>query len=158
VLLRWLSRVSDPKVKEEIVRALSVPWAKPAATAPLIEQFRVVADSVDPTGLGLRWAVGNALDVVFDDASFDALAELARDRRYGRARQMVVLGLGRSKRPEAVEVLLGLVDDPDVDGHAIKALGKLKSPAARAALEAKLTDSRAWVRGEARKALAKLPE
>lgn len=157
VLLRWLARVSDPKVKEEIVRALSVPWAKPAATAPLIEQFHAVDESVDPNGLGLRWTIGNALEVVFDDASFDALAELAQDRRYGKARQMIVLGLGKSKRPEAVDVLLSLVDDPDVDGHAIKALGKLKPSAARAALEAKLDDKRAWVRGEARKALAKLP-
>jgi HEAT repeat protein len=157
VLLRWLARVSDPKVKEEIVRALSVPWAKPAATGPLVEQFRLVDASVDPTGLGLRWVIGNALDAVFDDAAFDAFAELAADRGYGRARQMVVLGLGKSKRPEAVGVLLGLVGDPDVDGHAVKALGKLKAPAARAALEAKLDDSRAWVRGEARKALAKLP-
>lgn len=156
VLLRWLARVTDPKVKEEVVRALSVPWAKPVATRPMIEQFRLVDVAVDPTGMGLRWAIGNALDVLFDDASFSELAELATERRYGKARQMVVLGLGRSKRPEAVEVLLGLVDDSDVDGHAVKALGKLKAPAARTALRAKLGDNRAWVRGEARKALAKL--
>lgn len=156
VLLRWLSQVTDPKVKDELVRALSVPWAKPTATGPLIEQFRLVDESVDPTGLGLRWTIGNALDVLFGDASFDELAELAEDRRYGPARQMVVLGLSKSKRPEAVDVLLGLVDDPDVDGHAVKALGKLKAPAARTALETKLGDKRAWVRGEARKALAKL--
>jgi hypothetical protein len=157
VLVGWLSKIADPKVKEEIVRALSVPWAKRVATRPLIGEFRRVDASVDPTGSGLRWAIGNALDVLFDDASFDELAELARDRRYGKARQMVVLGLGKSKRPEAVGVLLGLVDDPDVDGHAVKALGKLKAPAARAVLERKLGDERAWVRGEARKALAKLP-
>lgn len=157
VLLRWLERASDPKVKEELVRALSVPWAKPMATGPLIEQFQLVDQSVDPSGLGLRWTIGNALDVVFDDGSFDALAGLAQDRRYGKARQMVVLGLGKSKRPEAADVLLGLLDDPDVDGHAVKALGKLRSPAAREALEIKLDDRRAWVRDEARKALAKLP-
>jgi HEAT repeat protein len=157
VLLRWLGRVDDQKVKDEIVRALSVPWAKPAATRPLIEQFRLVDAVTDPTGMGLRWTIGNALDVLFSDASFDALAELAADRRYVSARQMIVLGLGKSKRPEVVGVLLGLVDDPDVDGHAVKALGKLKAPVARTALQAKLDDKRAWVRGEARKALAKLP-
>jgi HEAT repeat protein len=105
----------------------------------------------------LRWTIGNALDVLADDSSFDDFVELVRDRRYGKARQMVVLGLGKSKRPEAVDVLLGLVDDPDVDGHAVKALGKLKAPSARTALQAKLDDKRAWVRAEARKALAKLP-
>jgi HEAT repeat protein len=157
VLLDWLPKITDRKVKTEIVRALSVPWAKPAATRPLIEQFRQVDAAVDPTGTGLRWTIGNALEVLFDDASFDELVELAEDRHYGKARQMVVLGLGKSKRPEAVDVLLRLVDDADVDGHAVKALGKLKAPAARTAFDTKLDDPRAWVRGEARKALAKLP-
>jgi hypothetical protein len=156
VLLDWLPRVTDRKVKEEIVRALSVPWAKPQATRPMIEEFRRVETSLDPTGTGLRWTMGNALDVLEDDSCFEELVELVRDRHFGKATQMVVLGLGKSKKPEAAEVLLGLVDDPDVDGHAVKALGRLKAPAARAALERKLDDSRAWVRGEARKALAKL--
>lgn len=157
VLLGWLPRVTDRRVGEEIVRALTVPWARPAATRPMIEEFRRVDLSVDPTGTGLRWTIGNALDVLADDSVFDELVGLARDRRYGKARQMIVLGLGKSKRPEVVEVLLGLVDDPDVDGHAVKALGRLKARDARAALERKLDDERAWVRGEARKALARLP-
>jgi HEAT repeats len=156
VLLKWLPRAADRKVKEEVVRALSVPWAKPEATSPMIEEFRRVDASVDPTGTGLRWTIGNALEVLADDSCFEALVGLVQDRDFGKARQMVVLGLGKSRRPEAVEVLLGLVDDPDVDGHAVKALGRLKSPTAREALERKLDDSRAWVRGEARKALAKL--
>jgi HEAT repeat protein len=79
-------------------------------------------------------------------ASFAELAALAQDRRYGKARQMIVLGLGRSKRPEAVELLVGLVDDPDVDGHAVKALGRLRAAAAREVLESKCDDKRAWVR------------
>jgi hypothetical protein len=69
-----------------------------------------------------HWTIGGALEVLADDSSFDELAELARDRRYGMARQMIVLGLGRSKRPEAVEVLVGLVDDPEVEGQPVKAL------------------------------------
>jgi hypothetical protein len=156
VLLDWLPRVTNVKAKGEIVRALSVPWAKPVATEPLIDEFRRLDVSADPTGTGLRWTIGNALEVLFADANFEAFTELARDERYGKARQMVVLGLGKSKRPEAVDVLLGFIGDPDVDGHAVKALGKLKAPESRPALESKLADSRAWVRSEARKALAKL--
>jgi len=157
VLLHWLGVVENPRAKGEIVRALSVPWAKPAATKPLIDQFRLISKSVDPTGLCLRWAIGNALHAVFDDAWFDELANLSTDRHFGRAREMVVLGLGKLKRPEAVDVLLSLVDDPDVDGHAVKALGRLKTLRARAAFQAKLDDKRTWVRNEARRALAKLP-
>jgi len=123
----------------------------------MIDEFRRVNSSVDPTGTGLRWTIGNALEVLADDSSFDELAGLARDRRYGKARQMLVLGLGKSKRPEAVEVLVGLMDDPEVDGQAVMALGKLRTPLARAALESKRDDKRAWVRREARKALGRLP-
>ncbi|MFF1531069.1 HEAT repeat domain-containing protein [Cellulomonas sp. NPDC058312] len=156
VLVEWLGRASDPKVKGEIARALSVPWAKPVAVRPVIEEFRAVDVEVDPTGTGVRWTMGNALEVLFDDAYFDAFVELAADKRYGKARQMVVLGLAKSKRPQVVDVLLGLVDDPDVDGHAVKALAKLRAPAARLAFESKLGDSRAWVRSEARKGLNRL--
>ena len=156
VLLDWLGRVRDPKVKTEVVRALSVPWAKPGATRALIAEFREVNSGVDPSGTGLRWTIGNALDVMFDDAHFEAFADLATDKRYAKGRQMVVLALGKSKLPQAVDVLLGLVEDPDVDGHAVKALGKLGAPEARGAFESKLRDSRAWVRSEARKGLSRL--
>lgn|GEM_PF-280675 len=153
VLLSGLQRATGQKVKGEIVRALSVPWAKPIATGPLIEQFRKVHDD---TGMGLRWTVGNALEVVWDDARFDDLVALVRDESFGKAREMVVLGLGRSKKPEAGQVLVELLGDPIVSGHAVKALRKLKVPAARPGLEQMLSDERAWVRKEAERALAAL--
>lgn len=153
VLLSALGSVTDRKVKGEIVRALSVPWAKPAATRPLIEQFKEVEDE---SGLGLRWTIGNALEVVWDDSLFDELVQLARAREFGRAREMVVLGMGRSKRAEAGRVLIELLEDPAVSGHAVKALRKLKVPDAQPGLERMLDDDRAWVRKEAQRALAAL--
>lgn len=153
ILVAALPRVTEKKTLMEVVRALSVPWAKPAATRPLIELFRRVEDS---TGLGVRWAVGNALDVAWNDDDFDELVDLARDRSYGRSREMIVLGLARSKRPEAGEVLVELLNDADVNGHAVKALRKLKLPAARSGLERMLDDDRAWVRKEAERALVAL--
>jgi HEAT repeat protein len=106
--------------------------------------------------MGLRWTIGNALDVAWDDAHFEELASLARDRSYGRAREMVVLGLGRSRRPDAGRVLVELLEDSEVNGHAVEALGKLGVPYARDALERMTSDSRGWVRSAATKALAKL--
>jgi HEAT repeat protein len=156
VLLRWLPVVSDRQVKEDLVRALSVPWARPVAARPLIDEFERVDERVDPTGTGLRWAIGNALSIVADDSVFDDLVRLVEDRTFGKARQMVVLGLGRSKRPEAVSVLIGLLDDEDVSGHAVKALAKLGVEEARPALERMVNDPRAWVRNEAKKALSRL--
>jgi HEAT repeat protein len=153
VMIAALSEVTEQRALMEVVRVLSVPWAKPDATGPLVNLFRRVEDS---NGLGLRWAVGNALDVTWDDTHFDDLVELACNRSYGRAREMVVLGLARSKRPEAGDILIGLLDDPDVNGHAVKALGKLKLPRARSGLELMTSDSRGWVRKEAQRALAAL--
>jgi HEAT repeat protein len=156
VLLRWLARAETLKEKEEIVRALSVPWARAAALGPLIKEFRAAPAPGDPKSELMRWAVGNGIEVLWDDARFEELVALARDERYGKAREMVVLGLGRSKRPEAGAVLVELLDDAVVNGHAVKALGKLRDPRARDGLRRMTEDGRAWVRKEAERALARL--
>lgn len=155
ILVAALPEITEHSELDGLVRALSVPWAKPAATGPLIELFRRVEHD---SGLGVRWTIGNALDVTWNDDFFDELVELARDRRYGRAREMIVLGMARSKRAEVGEILIELLDDPDVNGHAVNALRKLKPPpaAARPGLTRMLQDERAWVRGQARHALEKL--
>jgi len=145
--------LEDGKRTEEIVRALTVPWARPAATEPLIRLFR---DVDDPRELGLRWTIGNALEVVWDDRYFDQLADIVKDDSYGRSREMVVLGMARSKRPEAPDILIELLDDADVNGHAVKALTKFKVPRARSGLERMSSDSRSWVRKAAERALRNL--
>ncbi len=155
VLLRWLDRCEGSFEREEIVRALSVPWARDAALGPMIAAFRATPRSGQADEL-LRWAIGNALEIMWDDSRFDDLVGLARDESFGKAREMVTLGLGRSRKPEAVSVAIELLDDPVVSGHAVKALRKLKDPRARSGLERMLDDDRAWVRREARRALAAL--
>jgi hypothetical protein len=88
VLIDWLrkadARVPDadrPKVREGLVRALSVPTARPA-TAPvlIVSEFR---KAHGPDGRGLGWVVGNALSVVADDSVFDEIAALVGDHSYG---------------------------------------------------------------------------
>lgn len=113
-LLRWLPQVSDLVVKEQIVRALSVPWARPAAASSLIEEFRTIEGEGDPTGTGIRWAIGNALSIVGDDSVFEDLAAIAKERHFGKSRQMIVVGLGRSRKPEVVPLLIDLLDDSDL--------------------------------------------
>jgi len=155
VLLKWLPKVPVEE-KEDIVRALSVPWAKSQALDPLIALFRADPVPSDPRGELLRWAAGNALDVLWDDSRFNELVALTTDPRYGKAREMVVLGMGRSNRPEAVDILIRHLDDPVVSGHAVKALGKLREPRARAPLESMTKDKRTWVRRAAERALLRL--
>jgi hypothetical protein len=152
-LLSWLPRIKDPAMKEDIVRALSVPWARPMAASPLIHEFvNAPADSE----LGLRWTIANALTVVADDSVFEDVVALLRNPKYGRAREMLALALANMKTPRAADVLVESLQDPVLAGHAVKALGKLKSRKAESAIRPFTTHPKAWIRAEAKKALASL--
>jgi HEAT repeats len=153
ILLAWLPKVQNLDVKQDIVRCLSVPYAKPVAAGPLIDEFRR-AEEESP--MGLRWVIGNALEVVGDDAVLDDMIELATDRRYGKAREMLVAGLGNMSDQRVIPVLLDLLKDDEVSGHAIMALGKLKPQAARPHVEPFLKHPNAWVRKEAAKTIEKI--
>jgi hypothetical protein len=150
-LLQWIPRVVNPHVKEELVRTLSDPRAKPEAAPVFLQEFKKEGSS-----LGLRWALANGLEVVADDFVFEDVAQLVREARYGAARQMLALALGNMKNPRAVDVLVGLLDDDEVVGHAVMALGKLGASTARARVERLTTHPRKWIREEAKKALRRM--
>jgi HEAT repeat protein len=159
VLVRWLDALDFSDVRrvrgdvEMVVRALAVPTARGVAAPTLIKLFKHVADR-DPLGLG--WAIGNSLEVVADDSVADDLFALATGRSYGRAREMVVLGLARLLSPRAEQVLIDLLNDEDVVGHAVIALGKRRSRVAEPVIARLLQHPKPWVRKEARKALARI--
>jgi HEAT repeat protein len=162
LLLDWLRHVDErftdaerSSATELLVRALTVPAAGPAATPTMLELFRTVEDR---SGVGLRWVLGNALSVVADDSFFDEIADLIRRREYGRARQMLVLGLARLKDPRVGPLLVEVLDDDDVAAHAVIALGRLRPPDVRQPVEALLRHPSALVRREAKKTLGRLPD
>jgi HEAT repeat protein len=128
-----------------------VPWARDAAPLLLAEFER----AEDATGAGLRWAIGNALEVVANDDIADEMIKLATDRRYGKAREMVVVGLGKLKNPRVADVL-NLLTDEDVVGHAVMALGRLRARRARSRIEPLLNHPKPWIREEAKKALTNI--
>jgi hypothetical protein len=152
ILLRWLSRISDLLVKEDIVRTLSVPWAKPAAGPALIEEFRRAENDE------IRWAIANGLAVIADDGVFGELMQLVKDKRYGKPREMLALALGNMQDSRAVTVLMDLLNDEQLVGHAVMALGKLKASAAQVRLQELTHHPTDWVRKEAKKALASLDQ
>ncbi|EGD40659.1 hypothetical protein NBCG_05083 [Nocardioidaceae bacterium Broad-1] len=160
VLVDALTTTEDLGELEAIVRALSVPWAKKEALAPLIDRFRSLPATGDQRVESVRWVIGNAIEVLWDDALYDDLVGILSDRRYGRAREMIAEGARKSKRPEIVDTLVSLLTDPDVNGHAVRALARIKVPitGARPGLEAMLKDNRAWVRTSTVRALAKVAE
>jgi hypothetical protein len=176
-LLRWLPKIDDPCVKDSIVRCLSVPWVGNNATAQLIEEFRRYAPILPspPTVwvdnkmrelsdeeikavpfFHLAWAIGNALSIVGVSGFEGQIIELCRNTKYGMARQMLVLSLGRLGVSEAEETAVQLLRDEGVQLHAIGALGRMKSKRALFELERLVADKRPAVRKEARKAITKI--
>jgi hypothetical protein len=178
LLLRWLPLVDeDLDIKQDIIRCLSVPWVGNKATAELIEEFKKYAPILpkpsnpwlgnqlretpeEEKKLGpyfsLAWAIGNALSIVDVEGFERQIIELCRNPKYGMARQMLVSGLGRFHGSEAEEAALELLADEEVRIHAIGALGKMKSKRALFQLEKLLTDKRAAIRKEVRKAITKI--
>ena len=134
------------------MRALSVPWARPAAAIPLIEEFL----KLSPDFSSLKWAIGNALSVVGDESVAGELIAIATERRHGEARQMVIVALGKLRKTRPVPVLLALLDDPRVAPHAIDALGRLRATEAVWRLQELLHSERSLIRAEAAKALKKI--
>jgi HEAT repeat protein len=154
ILARWLPVVTDTAVKADIVRALGVRWAT-AASPALLAEFRRAPAGLD--GLpGPRWAVASALAETARDDVLDEIVALARKRDYGRDREMLVVALGNMRDPRAIDILLELTQDDETVGHAVIALGKLRAEPARSTLESCLDHPQPWVRGEAKKALARL--
>ncbi len=152
VLVRWLTDVDYPPLKKDILQALSVPWARGASVA-LVREFERVEDA---TGTGIRWAIGNALEALASDEIAEEMFRLATERRFGRAREMVVLGLGKLRDPRVVEVLLNLLSDDEMMVPALGALGMLRATVARSRIEPFLTHPTPWVRKAAKKALARI--
>lgn len=155
ILLEWLPRIENPVVRESVVRALTVRWARPAAAPVMLGELRRLRDSADES---LRFAVANALSEVADDRFFDEVAELAVNHRYPVSeRGVLVLSLARMReeRPRAIEVLREMLAD-DVAPHAITALGQLRAREARGDIEPFLKHPERWVRAEAKKALKRI--
>jgi hypothetical protein len=85
----------------------------------------------------------------------DALARIAVDQRFGKGRQNIVLLLGEYGQNDYGHILGHLLTDPDVYGHAIKALtrAKIKGYADRV-LNILQNEKNGWVRAAARKYLS----
>jgi len=153
ILLKWLPITENLDVKEAIVRALTVPWAKPIAAPALLAEFYNMMNESD---IGIKWAIANALEVVADDNSYTEIVNLVQYPHSGSARKMLTLALGNMKNPNAQDILIDLLEDDLVAGHAIMALGNLRSIKAYNIIRRFLNHPRTWVRKEAKKALTKI--
>ncbi len=119
VLLEWLPKITDPALKQTIIGRLRNPAAKGIATEHLIAEFASTTDHA------LRWHAGDALQYVATKEQRPALVPLARDKRYGKGRQMLFEAIGRLKSEEALRTAREALTDPEVALHAGGAFRRL---------------------------------
>jgi hypothetical protein len=163
-LLNWLPRATYLLLAEDIVRTLSVGFAKKLARPDFLGFFReppYVQDPLRPATSGpprehLRWVIGNGLGIFADPSAAQELLALARDRNFGRARYQIVAALPRTKDDLVPEVLLSLLDDQTVRAAAVDGLGRMRYAPARAPIEALLSDPDKNVSEQAKKALKRM--
>lgn len=119
ILIKWLPLVETAELKEVIARGMTgEPSAMGEGAHALLHEFRKAPDD-EPS---LKWAIGNALSTLADPSLADDLIALLNDGTQDSGRQMLCQALRHTKDPRAPDVLIGLISDPDVGGHAIGAL------------------------------------
>lgn len=156
-LIRLVRQVETPKIKEQVIRALTVKSAKRRCEETIINEYLQVPKTDEYHCV--KWVIGNTLYYLGTiDQYFDAIAEIVSDKSHGTTRKMLVSLLGKSKKhkEQAEKILLELLEDKDVQGHAINALGNLRSVRAIEPIEEFLSSTNEWHRREARTALKKI--
>lgn len=166
VLVSWLPRAGYLLLSEDIVRTLSVSFAKKQALPEFLRLFRRPPSVYDPMRPvtseppeeALRWVIGNGLGIFADPAIADQLIELALERRFGKARTQIVLYLPKTKDDRVGGVLLNLLDDPTVSAFAVQAIGKMRLAEAREEIASLLQHSDKNIRDQAKKALKRIDD
>lgn len=143
---------SDPRIREGVVRALTVKEAKGLANESLLKIY----NETPYEGRSFHWAIGNAFSVIITERDVPQVLRIVRNREYGTSRQMFVVALGKIKSEEVENTIIELLDDDDVVLHAINALKKIKSVKARKKIENLVKNPRAIVRRAAKEYLRKV--
>jgi hypothetical protein len=120
VLLHHFVVPYSKRIKEGIVRALTVDYAGPEVLRELIRQFR---EQTDDSANSLKWVLGNAISEVATPADAETMVELAIDPIHGEARDMITQRLPRVVKNKARlrEVLQRLAGDKQMERYALRA-------------------------------------
>lgn len=149
IILRHLSQITDINDKEFLVRCLGVKGFNTASNA-LINEFKNSSQTL------YKWAIGNSLSLILDKSSLNDLLDIVTEKKQGIARQMIVDGLGKFKDRKVIPVLVGLLEDKDVQGHALSALSRFKDPELIPYIKPFVNHEINWIRNTAKRAITKL--
>jgi hypothetical protein len=117
VLLRHVALPYSKRVKEGIVRALTVNYAGPEVLRELIRQF---CEQTDHSPNSLKWVLGNAISEVATPADAETVIALAMDPSHGDSRDAITQRLPRVVKNKARlnEVLQHLMRDKQTEPFA----------------------------------------
>jgi hypothetical protein len=119
ILISYLDSALPPNELQMVIRALSEKGVV-QATGRLLCFFEDARFKAYPS---LLWAVGNAVHAIAGQNHLRKVLAVCRRDDLGGARQMLVLHLARFKDTDEVfQVLISLLDDETVRGHALEAL------------------------------------
>ena len=112
----------------------------------------------------LIWALGESFRRIMlrtprlrqRECVFKSVRAVCLDRRLGKGRESFTMLLGHYGGAAQIPTLIGLLDDPDVSGHAIYALRLLGASEAVDRVRPFLDSPKAWVRREALKYFQKI--
>lgn len=107
ILLAHLQLPYPPVVREGIARALAVPEAN-IGWEILVRSYQEEVEPRVKSGLAV------ALAAAAGDERIDDIIALARERRYGPSRVLLLRAIGRSSIPGARSLLRELGEDPDL--------------------------------------------
>lgn len=100
-----------------------------------------------------RWQIGDMLYETADRSCFRRYSEISADARYGSDRQMIVLIFGKLRLYEAKPLLVALLDDETVYGHALDSLSRICDEGDICHFQRFADSGQIWVRKTARKFL-----
>ncbi len=149
ILLKYLGRFETKNFKEVIVRALGVKGFNDA-TSSLIDEY------YNSDNRFYKWAIGNSISIILDERFEKEYIEIINDKTNGTSRQMFVLTLGKLRCIKAIDSLVKLLEDDDINGHVIMALGYFKNKELLDYIEPFLKNEQKWIRREAEKSIKKL--
>ncbi len=150
ILISHLKKTDYELHKQFLVRRLGVKGFI-EVTEYLLKEFKK-----PKSGLSYRWAIGNSLSLILDKKYENDYIEIIQNKEYGTARKMIVITLGKIRSQRAISVLLDLLNDEDIDGHIIVALGYYKDSNLIQYIEPFLKHENRWIRKEAEKSIKKL--
>lgn len=152
---------------ESIPHILSLLAELPALRAQFRDEYVVLAPDgpiIWVNHESLTWSIGERIRQALrrhrklrsDPALWLAIEAIATNAAVGKGREPFVMLLGQYGGRDRAPILLQLLDDPEVAGHALYALRLLGVPGAERKARELECSRRTWIRKEAKKYLEKV--